>query len=57
MTSKNVLRMPYAVAPRDFIETMILRGHLHRFRRHDTEAIERALDALIERVHEHERRT
>jgi hypothetical protein len=48
MTS-NIVKMPYAVKPRQWIEKLIQIGLLQRSKRHDATAVENALDALRER--------
>jgi len=52
MMTDNVVRMPYAVKPRQWIEKLIKIGLLEQSRRHDAKAVERALDVLRQRSQE-----
>ncbi len=45
----NVIRMPYAIKPRAWIEKLIQLGYLRSDRRHDAQAVEAALQAWRER--------
>ncbi len=45
----NILRMPYAVVPRQWIDKLIQTGVLQASRRHDASAVEKALEALRQR--------
>jgi len=45
----NILRMPYAVVPRQWIDKLIQSGVLQASRRHDASAVEKALEALRQR--------
>ena len=47
--TNNIVKMPYAVKPRQWIEKLIQIGLLQRSKRHDATAVENALDALRER--------
>ena len=45
----NILRMPYAVVPREWIDKLIQNGVLRASRRHDARAVENALLVLRQR--------
>ena len=47
--TNNIVKMPYAVKPRQWIEKLIQIGLLQRPKRHDATAVENALDAVRER--------
>jgi hypothetical protein len=42
----NIIRMPYAVAPRTWITKLVRLGYLGSEQRHDAEAVEDAVGAL-----------
>jgi hypothetical protein len=44
--SNNIIRMPYAVMPRQWIDKLIRMGFLKSSRRHDAKAVEDAIVAL-----------
>ncbi len=44
--TNNIIRMPYCVKPRAWIEKLVQIGYLHPARRHDTRAVEDALRRL-----------
>jgi hypothetical protein len=48
--NNNIVKMPYAIKPRQWIEKLIQIGLLQRSKRHDATAVENALDALRERT-------